>query len=153
MTSLDYVLPTIVAASFGAVFVDREYYKKIQNNTPFWTPPPFIFGLMWTIIYIIIIYVYTYIPDYYWLFIVTLFFNAIWTPLFFKLKLKWLSLIVIIIMALLAVFTYGKLEEMRIQDIDNSSIIEILMYLFFIYIVWLFVATSLTVCSLFFKDE
>lgn len=90
------------------------------------------------------------IPESYELFLATLFLNVIWNPLFFKYKLKWMAFFVIILMGVLAIYTYGKLQEkLDMADAENITAIKIIMGFFFIYPVWLFIASALTIASLF----
>lgn len=145
-----YFLPVVLTAIIGGVFVNKKEYKTIQENTPFWTPPPLVFGIIWSIIYFIFLYVFTYLGDnYYYLFLITLLLNASWTLIFFKLKQKLISFIMIILMMVLALFTIAKLQEKADSDTENSQSIKTTMYFFYIYPIWLIFAASLTICSVF----
>ena len=43
-------LAVLAAGFFGAFFNDSEWYKLL--NKPWWSPPPWVFGIVWTILYI-----------------------------------------------------------------------------------------------------
>jgi tryptophan-rich sensory protein len=144
-----YVVPVGLAGLIGSVSVDRDFYKKIQENTPFYTPPPYLFGIIWTLIYIISIFAFALIPDDYWLFIITMIINALWTYVFFKMKQKLLSFILIIIMLVLAIYSFMRINE-RLVSLENSpdySTALLITVLFFIYPIWLVIAASLTTIS------
>lgn len=145
-----YFLPVLLTAIIGGVFVDRVEYKYIQENIPFWTPPPIIFGIVWTVIYAIFVVTFSQLDDFYYFFLLTLLLNASWTFLFFKLKMKLLSFIVIILMFIMALVTIAKIQETIDETPSGSNhrhFLTVMMYLFFIYPTWLIFASCLTVCS------
>ena len=82
------------AASLGALFLPGEWYARLQK--PAWNPPNWIFGPVWTVLYTIMAIAAWLV----WrvggfarqrtallLFLLQLFFNALWSPLFFGLHL------------------------------------------------------------------
>jgi len=152
-TSILYIILIIIVSLIGSYFVDKEYYKKIRENTPFWTPPPIVFGIVWFIIYLLFFFVFTINHENTILIFATLFFNIIWTFVFFNLKNKFLSFVIILIMLALSIYTYvcltKELEKAKTNDLENVWYIELIMVLFLIYPLWLVVATGLTLCSMF----
>lgn len=151
-----YILPVAFCGIIGSMFVNKLYYKKIQENTPYWTPSPIIFGIIWTLIYLMFIFVF-YELEFYSLFIITILLNIIWTPIFFKFNNKVLSFIIIVLMFILAMYTLIKLtekvDELKISDPDRSNYLMILSYIFMIYPIWLIFAGCLVAISGFTKKE
>ncbi|MGB3247163.1 MAG: TspO/MBR family protein [Sulfitobacter sp.] len=93
---MDYILFAIfLAACFGAgatgaVFRPGEWYESL--NKPSWTPPNWVFPVMWTTIYILIAFAAARVAGMpgsayamaFWA--AQIAFNALWTPIFFGLR-------------------------------------------------------------------
>lgn len=144
-----YILPIALVGLIGSIAVDREYYKQIQESTSIRTPPSYLFGIVWTIIYIISIFAFALIPNHYWVFLVTMAINATWTYVFFKLKQTLIAMIMILLMIILAIYTIVKIND-RIDTLegDDKTNASVIMILFLIYPMWLIVAFILTIASL-----
>lgn len=144
-----YILPISLAGLIGSLTVDREYYKQIQDAAKVYTPPAYVFGIVWTIIYIIFVFAFALIPDYYWVFLVTMVLNAAWTYVFFKLKQTIVAIIMILVMIGLAIYSIVGIYD-RISTLEGSdkSTASIIMVLFLIYPIWLVEALVLTIASL-----
>lgn len=144
-----YIAIIFFVIFIGYYFVDKEYYKKIQENTPFYTPPPIIFAIIWSLIYFISVFAFALIPEYFWLFLITMILNAIWTVVFFKYRLKFFSFLLIVLMLFLAIFTLMKLSEKSVSfdGEDNYNTFLLIQYSFIIYPIWLLFAGALTVTS------
>lgn len=105
---------TFAAASLGALFPPGEWYAALKK--PFWNPPNWIFGPVWTALYTIMAVAAWLV----WrrggfaaqrkalvLFLLQLLFNAVWSPLFFGMKqpavafvdivLLWLALLATVV--------------------------------------------------------
>ena len=120
--------------------IQDNWYKKLKKAP--WTPPPYVFGIVWTILYILMaisIYLvwsnkkcYPYCEELN-IFFLQLFLNIIWTTIFFKFKMPFLAFIDIILLLLVVGNTYKKFYK-----IDKLS-----AYLLIPYLLWLLVAFTL----------
>ena len=93
---MDYIVFAIfLAACFGAgatgaVFPPGAWYEKL--NKPSWTPPNWLFPVMWTTIYLLIAFAAARVAGLpgsgyamaFWA--AQIAFNALWTPVFFGLR-------------------------------------------------------------------
>ncbi len=131
----------LLAGGLGALFTT----EAVQNwypllNKPFFSPPSWLFGPVWPLLYILMGIAcyrvwtstkkYTTAISIYW---VQLFFNAIWSPLFFGLRSPILGLIDIVLMLLLIITTL----------ITFYRIDKIAAYLLIPYLAWVSFATLL----------
>ncbi len=96
---MDYLLFAIfLAATFGAgatgaMFPTGDWYKAL--NKPSWTPPNWVFPVMWTSIYLLIAFAGARVAGQpgsqyamaFWA--AQIAFNALWTPIFFGLRRLW----------------------------------------------------------------
>ena len=113
---------------------DKEWYSKLKK--PFFTPPSYVFGRVWLILYILII-----ISAYkVWsnekcfpycsaltFFFIQLAFNLSWSEIFFSKKDIITALYVIIYMIIFTLFTMAKF-----YSIDQTS-----FYLLVPYLIWI----------------
>lgn len=110
--SISLALP-LLAGGLGALFTTdavRTWYPLLTK--PFFSPPNWLFGPVWTLLYILMgiacYRIWTSTKNHqsamilYW---VQLFFNAIWSPLFFGLRSPLLGLVDILIMVSLIAWT------------------------------------------------
>lgn len=130
------------ALAIGGMFtgggVISEWYNEL-NKAP-WTPPGYVFGLAWTTI-MICYSIYMAInykkekerKTLKYLFILQLFLNISWNPLFFYFQLTILSLFSIVLLTLLMFY-------FLIRFYSNSKRASILLLP---YCIWLCIATSL----------
>lgn len=91
LTLLAWIALTAVAAAVGALSQPGPWYTTLAK--PSWTPPPWLFGPVWTVLYLMMAFAawlawrktgwrgYA-IP----LFLLQLALNAAWSPLFFGLQ-------------------------------------------------------------------
>ena len=78
------------AAGTGATFPPGEWYQRLQK--PSWTPPNWMFPVMWTTIYLLISFAAARVAGQagsayamaFWA--AQIAFNALWTPIFFGLR-------------------------------------------------------------------
>jgi len=118
----------------------NDWYISLKKAP--WTPPNMVFSVIWPILYILMFVSLSYI----WInkkcypfcnaifyFFIQLFFNLIWTTLFFKLKQPLLALIDLILMILFTIYTFKLFYEIHV--IGSLFLIP--------YILWLFMALSL----------
>ncbi|MGE5417958.1 MAG: TspO/MBR family protein [Acidobacteriota bacterium] len=118
-------------------------YIYMTLKKPFFAPPGWVFGPVWTVLYIMMAYSAFRIYRVGWeksevkyaliLFGTQLFFNVIWTPLFFNLQLRGVALIDIILILgflVLTIIQFAKLDK-------------IAAYLLIPYLLWVCFATVL----------
>lgn len=123
--------------TFFTVDAIPTWYQTLER--PFFAPPNFVFGPVWTVLYTLIgISLYLILrakvqKSYLRLFLIHLGLNALWSPVFFGLKNLGLALIIIIIMdiTLLAVIKY---------TYPKSKIAALLLIP---YLAWILFATTL----------
>ena len=116
---------------------NKKWYKDI-NKSPL-NPPSYLFGIVWPILYSMLLIYFILIfrkPEYkiiYKLFLIQMLFNFIWSPIFFKLKKFKLALIVVLIMVgMTAYITYST------YNIDKK-----IALILFPYLLWISFATYL----------
>ena len=108
------------------------WYQEL--NKSFLNPPGYIFGLVWPILYFLMsISAYRTFPNTRNLFLLQLFFNAIWSWIFFAFHLPLLALVIIWLLIGLNI----KL------NIDLYKLDKLSAILFIPYVVWLFFASYL----------
>jgi len=118
----------------------NSWYKKL-NKAPF-SPPDWIFGIVWPILYILmflaLLFVWTNKKCYPYCkavtyFIIQLFFNLIWTTIFFKYKQPKLALLDIGFILFFTIVTFKQFKQISTQA----------AYLLIPYIIWLCFAAML----------
>ncbi|MDB4848283.1 tryptophan-rich sensory protein [Gammaproteobacteria bacterium] len=108
------------------------WYQEL--NKSFLNPPGYIFGLVWPILYFLMsISAYRTFPNTRNLFLLQLFFNAIWSWIFFAFHLPLLALVIIWLL-----IGFNIKLNIDLYKLDKLSAI-----LFIPYIVWLFFASYL----------
>jgi len=115
---------------------DDLYYNKLNKSKL--TPPGWIFGPVWTILYItMLISSYLIFKEkkcYLWcyaltLFVIQLIFNLLWTPLFFRLKNPKLALLDLFLLLLFLALTI--IEFLKINKIAGYILIPYLIWCLF----------------------
>jgi len=100
------------AAGMGSLFLPGEWYAQLRK--PSWNPPNWIFGPVWTALYTIMAIAawlvwrcggFTAQRKALSLFLLQLLFNALWSPLFFGLRLPGLALLDLLLLWLALVAT------------------------------------------------
>ena len=118
----------------------NEWYKKLKKAP--WTPPDYVFGIVWPILYVLMFISVTMIyldkNCYPYCYPITIFFiqlglNLIWTTIFFRLQLPIFALIDLILIIGLTTYTFSLFYEIN----------KIASYLLIPYLLWLGVAFSL----------
>jgi tryptophan-rich sensory protein len=118
----------------------NRWYKSL-NKAP-WTPPSYVFGIVWPILYVLMGISFLLVwknkkcfpycsPLTY--FLIQLGFNLIWTTLFFVMKKPLLALLDICLIIYFAIQTYN-----RFIKIDRLA-----AYLLVPYLLWLLIAFSM----------
>jgi translocator protein len=108
------------AAALGGFFPPGEWYARLLK--PAWNPPNWVFGPVWTMLYIMMAMAAWLV----WkrggwadqalplsLFLAQLFFNALWSPLFFGLRHPALGLVDIVLLWLALLATVGAFWKAR----------------------------------------
>lgn len=131
------LLPIILGSIIGLTtskYIDYQYLNK-----PLLSPPKILFPIMWSIIYILLgisYYLYKKKTDKTsYVYYVGLFVNLMWTILFFVFKLRFVSIIWIL---LLDILVYLILKEFK-------KVNKISFYLNIPYFIWCLFATYLTI--------
>lgn len=118
----------------------NNWYKNL-NRAP-WSPPDYVFGIVWSILYVLITISFILV----WKnkncfpycsaltsFLIQLVLNLSWTTIFFYYKLPKLALLDIILIIYFTLFSFK----------NFSKVSTLAAYLLIPYIFWLFIALSL----------
>lgn len=134
------VASVVVVAILGSIFVNigMDWFGELTKPSQ-WIPN-FVIPIVWTVIYLVAsIYliknIETLTKTQIWLFIVNGVLNVLWCLMFFTLKLLFLGEIIIIINL---IFGYLLLNNLNPKNW--------LAKLFYIYPIWLSLATALNTC-------
>lgn len=144
---LALIILFLIAGGLSGIFVSSSintWYVFLKK--PFFNPPAFVFGPVWTVLYILLAVFYWRLDKIYdrsrdknlikklkGIFILQMVINFMWTPVFFGLKNIAGGLIIILLLDLLVV----KMTLMSYK-IDKKC-----FYISLIYLLWLLYATSL----------
>ena len=131
------LLPIILGSIVGLItskYIDYQYLNK-----PLLSPPKILFSIIWSIIYILLgISYYLYkkrnIKTSY-IYYISLFVNLMWSIIFFIFKLKFISVLWIIILDILVYLMLKKFKKLN----------KISFYLNIPYFIWCLFATYLTI--------
>ena len=113
-----FLAACFAAGATGAAFPPGQWYKAL--NKPDWTPPDWVFPVMWTTIYVLISFAAARVAGLegsgyamgFWA--AQIAFNALWTPIFFGLRRLKGALIVIVFLwlsVLGCVITHWQLDN------------------------------------------
>lgn len=123
-----------------------DWYLNL-NQAP-WTPPGWLFGIVWTLIMICfsiyLAYAFREIRSQQLrlIFIAQLFFNVIWNYVFFNKHMVALGLICIIILTILIFYQFWSY---------NQNVLKRVRFLLLPYMIWLLLASSLNAYILFYN--
>jgi benzodiazapine receptor len=116
--TISLILPQL-AGIIGSVFTVSaipSWYNNLAK--PALSPPSWIFGPVWVALYILmgisVYLVWNVRPKATWLFWIHLFFNAIWSPIFFGLKnpaLAFLDIIIIWLFIIVLMIKFWKINK------------------------------------------
>ncbi|MFY7862018.1 MAG: TspO/MBR family protein [Chitinophagales bacterium] len=128
-----------IASSFSTVDQIRDWYPLISK--PSWTPPSWIFGPVWTVLYILmgfslaLIYSVKSNDAKYaiWFFIFHFLLNLSWSIIFFKFHLIGVACFVIMMMVLSLIILMFLFFNIR----------KLACYVLIPYLLWLFVALAI----------
>lgn len=128
-----------LAFGFGGLFPPGDWYQNL-NQAP-WTPPNIAFPIVWFFLYGCIAVAGWQIFSHTsrlakWLWGIQLGVNALWSWLFFGLKLPVAGLIDIVVLSGLVAFLIHVCRHQRLH---------LSVYLLMPYIIWLLLATSLNI--------
>lgn len=130
ITFLKFYLPTLLLqliSGWMTVSSLNPWYAQLKKTE--WTPPGWIFGPVWTVLYILMSIAITLVYDKKLaiLFFIQLFFNFLWSILFFGLKQPGLALIDLIILV-------GLVGWMGILFAQKNSLAGLLILPYFLWI-------------------
>ncbi len=146
---LNSLLPSLIAGGLGTVFVILDFVNYDSLNTPFLTPPSYVFGIAWTIVYILcVISTYLFLSlttdgelkqkgiiNYY----INMFINLLWTVTFFGLGNLIAALILLVLLYLSTLSMY--LTYRKVNKLPSNLLIP--------YLLWLLLALYLNICIVF----
>ena len=146
---LKSLIPALIAGGLGTVFVILDFVNYDSLKTPFLTPPSYIFGIAWTVIYILcVISTYLFLSlttdeelkqkgiiNYY----INMFINLLWTITFFGLGNLIAALILLILLYLSTLSMY--LKYRKANKLPSNLLIP--------YLLWLLLALYLNICIVF----
>lgn len=140
----------LIAGGLGSIFVSSSittWYAFL--NKPFFSPPAFVFGPVWTFLYILLAVFYwrlgkiitlenlALIKNIKGIFILQLVLNYMWTPVFFGLRSIFGGLILLILLDLLVFYMTWMCFKLD----------KICFYISLLYLLWLLFATSLNIAT------
>jgi benzodiazapine receptor len=111
-----YAAAVFVSASLASYFTFQglKTPKYVNSTKPSWFPPTFLFGLVWSALYIVYIYSWYKAPEKLnWLFILNMVLNVLWCFLFFasgKWDLALLTLIALCAVLLIQIILFYKYD-------------------------------------------
>ena len=144
VTSIITNLIIVLVAVLGSVFVGLgiDWYSTLIKPTEW--PPSFLFGIVWTVIYVltaITLFVWqkhSKVPTViYVLFIVNGILNVLWCLIYFTINQLFISLIIILLNLIAAVLLVAKINK------TNGFYAALLL----IYPVWISIATTLNLAT------
>jgi translocator protein len=132
-----------ISGSFSTVSSIPTWYAHL--NKPFFNPPNFLFGPVWTILYALMGISFFLVWEKrtkknpylkaMFTFLVQLFLNAIWSPIFFGYKNLGLGAIVIVLLLLMIIRTVSEFAKVN----------KVSSYLLYPYLAWVSFATILNI--------
>ena len=142
-------LPVLLAASIGTIFVIMDKINYDSLNKPFLNPPPYVFALAWSIIYVLcIVAMYMFLDkvdneetkqkgviNYY----INMFINLLWTITFFGLG-NFIAALVLLILLYLSTLSLFLIYRKESKLVGNLIIP---------YLLWLLLALYLNICIVF----
>lgn len=146
---INILIPVI--GGYIVSYINRNSYQIYDKlKKPYLTPPSMVFGIVWTILYILMgIAAYRiYMKNKknsddkgaYFFYLVQLIFNLAWSFLFFTFRLYGISFIWTIILIVLVIITFIKF--IKIDKIAGLLLIPYLIWLFYAsylnFFVWVF---------------
>lgn len=137
---VNILIPNIIgflSAIIGKVSTEFDKFEK-----PTWTPPGIVFPIVWTILYILmgissyLIYESntSYKESALKVYAINILINGLWTILFFRLKLffiSFLTIIVLIVLTIIMIYKYYRINKL-------AGLLQIP------YLIWLCVALALS---------
>lgn len=142
-------IPVLLAASIGTIFVIMDKINYDSLNKPFLNPPPYVFALAWSIIYVLcIVAMYMFLDkvdneetkqkgviNYY----INMFINLLWTVTFFGLG-NFIAALVLLILLYLSTLSLFLIYRKESKLVGNLIIP---------YLLWLLLALYLNICIVF----
>lgn len=135
------LIPLLICVIISSLFI---FFGKLDYDNlikPKFAPPGFVFGIVWSIIYLIFFFTMLKLYKYkhiYYLYIIVLVMHIIWNFLFFMMGYLLLSVIFIILLYFIS--------WLFIYNIGLKS--KKYFYIYMIYIIWIMIATYLNLSIL-----
>lgn len=132
---LKVFVPLIICIVVSSIFVFVGLNNFKSLNKPMFSPPSFVFSIVWSIIYLIFYFTMKNNNDSktYILYIITLILHVIWNLTFFTLHFYIIALIVLLI-----IYIEGFVFVYNISKTNKK-----IFYIYLIYIIWLLIALYL----------
>ncbi|KRL03147.1 sensory protein [Liquorilactobacillus capillatus DSM 19910] len=138
-----FIISVELIGSFSAFFAGNIKYVYNNLHLPPFSPPDFLFGIVWPFLYLLIgiagFIIWHHFPDHrrvglLSIYGVQLFINFIWSIVFFNLEYYWLGFLLILVLDLLVL----------ICIIQFTRLNKVAGFLLYPYFIWLLFATYLT---------
>ena len=135
------LIPLLICVIISSLFI---FFGKLDYDNlikPKFAPPGFVFGIVWSIIYLIFFFTMLKLYKYkhiYYLYIIVLVMHIIWNFLFFMMGYLLLSVIFIILLYFIS--------WLFIYNIGLKA--KKYFYIYMIYIIWIMIATYLNLSIL-----
>ena len=133
------VFGPIICGTIVSLLISTSSYKTM--NKPFLSPPPIVFPIVWSILYLLmgislyLIFKNNFNKKTLLLFLIQLVINFLWMPIFFTYKLYYFAVVWLLLLIAVTIW----------MIVDFYNIKKIAGYLQFPYFIWLIIALYLNI--------